>query len=72
MRAEDIGEAHLGAGVEHGVGAGDEGQGGNDDLVAGTDAQRQTGQVQGDGGVGNRQGVLGAGEAQRIRPRTAG
>lgn len=38
IRAGDVSEDYLRSGVEDGVGSGDEGEGGDNDLIAGTDA----------------------------------
>ena len=48
--------------MQGGVGGGHKGEGGDDDLVAGADAQGQAGQVQAVGGVGDGEGVFAAGE----------
>jgi len=47
-------------GMPHGVGGGDEGMAGGDDLVASTDPGRDQREVQGYGAVGDRDAVAGA------------
>jgi len=66
VRAGDVGEDHAGTSVEHGVGGGDEGQGGDDDLVSRSDAECHTGKVEGFGGVGDAQTVGGGGHHREV------
>jgi len=58
--AGDVGEGYTGTSVEDGVGGGDEGEGGDDDFIAGPDAERQAGEMQGFGGVGDGEAMGGA------------
>ena len=53
-----IGEHHVGVDVDGAVGRGEEGDRGNDTDVAGTDAGRQHGHVQGGGAIAAGHGVL--------------
>ncbi len=65
--AADVGEDGRGPGVAHGVGRGHEGQRGHDYLVARPPAQRQPGQVQRGGAVGDGQGVARPGQRGELR-----
>ncbi len=58
----DVGEHRGGAGHANGIGGRDEGQVGNDHLVAGADALRHQRQRYGRGAAGDRDGVPGTGE----------
>ena len=60
--AGDVCEYDAGAGVEDGVGGGDEGERGDDDFIAGADAEGDAGKVEGFGGVGDGEAVGGGGE----------
>ena len=51
IQALDVGKAHLGAGIEHGIGGRHERQRGQDHFIARADSQGQAGQVQGMGAV---------------------
>jgi hypothetical protein len=53
----DVGEDRDGAGPDHGQGAGDEGVGGNDDLVAGAYTAGAEGDLEGVGAVGDPDAV---------------
>ena len=64
--AEDVGEADVRAAMQGGVGGGDKGEGGDDDFVTGADAEGEAGQVQAFGGVGDGEGVFGAGEGDEF------
>jgi len=57
VRALNIRENRHSAGITDRVRAGDEGERRQDHLVAGSDAERQAGQMQGGGGVGDCQSV---------------
>jgi len=58
----DVGEAHPGIRVQHGIRGGDERQRGDDHLVSRSDPERQARQVERLGRVGDGQRVPGAGK----------
>ncbi len=64
--AGDVCEYDAGAGVEDGVGGGDEGEGGEDDFISGADAEGDAGEVEGFGGVGDGEAVGGGGELGEV------
>jgi hypothetical protein len=59
-------EVAGGAAIRHGIGGGDEGQGGNQDFVAGFDAGQFQGDVQGGGSVDYGHGMSCPGEGCQI------
>ena len=62
----DVEEDGLGAGVGDGEGGRAEGEGGDDHVVAGLDAQPQQAEVDRGGSGGQRQGVRGPGEGADV------
>ena len=66
IRAGDVGEDDASTGVEDGIGGGDKAQGGDNDLVSRSDAEGDTGKVEGFGGVGDAQAVGGGGHLSKV------